>query len=38
MLGKITLIKSLILPNIPYVASVPEIDKEYLANAKKNNV
>ena len=35
MLGKITLVKSLILPNITYVASVTEIDKEYLAKFKK---
>ena len=35
MLGKITLVKSLILPNITYVASVTEIDNEYLAKFKK---
>ena len=35
MLGRITVVKSLIIPNITYVASVTTLDKEYLAKFKR---
>ena len=34
MVGKIMIVKSLIIPNITYVASVTNIDKEYVSKFK----
>ena len=34
MVGRIMIVKSLIIPNITYVASVTNIDKEYVSKFK----
>ena len=38
MIGRITVTKSLIIPNITFLASVSTIDKEYLNQFKKNDI